>query len=152
MFRHVALALGREATGSCLSANQTDNRAEQRNTFDEGRCNQHVHLNLRGGFRLTGAHATAQCSQCHVNNNYSLTSAACWNCHQTDYNNTNNPPHKQASFPQDCSGCHSMVDWTGATFNHATTGFTLVGLHATQQCTACHANNNYTLNSTACWG
>src|ERR1035441_8243448 len=33
-----------------------------------------------------------------------------------------------------------------ATFNHATTGFTLVGLHATQQCAACHVNNNYTLN------
>jgi hypothetical protein len=104
------------------------------------------------GFALTGAHSNVQCAQCHTNNNFNLTSTACWGCHQTDYNNTNNPPHKQASFPQDCSGCHSMVDWTGASFNHATTGFALAGLHATQQCTACHVNNNYTLNSTACWG
>src|ERR1035441_10867998 len=35
------------------------------------------------------------------------------------------------------------TDWNGATFNHATTGFTLVGVHATQQCIGCHVNNNY---------
>jgi hypothetical protein len=104
------------------------------------------------GFALTGFHTSMQCAQCHVNNNYSLTSGACWNCHQTTYNGTTNPPHKSANFPQDCSGCHTTTDWTGATFNHATTGFTLVGLHATQQCVACHVSNNYTLNSTACWG
>jgi hypothetical protein len=86
-----------------------------------------------------------------VNNNYSLTSGACWGCHQTDYNGTNNPPHKSANFPQDCSGCHTTTDWTGATFNHATTGFALVGLHASQLCAACHVNNNYSLTSFACW-
>jgi len=103
------------------------------------------------GFTLTGAHTTVQCAQCHVNNNYSLTSGACWNCHQTDYNNTNNPPHKAGNFPQDCSGCHTTVNWDGATFNHATTGFALVGLHSSAQCVACHVNNNYTLTSAACW-
>jgi hypothetical protein len=103
------------------------------------------------GFTLTGAHISLQCAQCHVNNNYSLTSAACWNCHQTDYNGTTNPNHKAANFPQDCSGCHTTTDWTGATFNHSSTGFTLVGAHATQQCAACHVNNNYNITSTACW-
>jgi hypothetical protein len=103
------------------------------------------------GFTLTGAHTSLLCAQCHVNNNYSLTSGACWNCHQTDYNGTTNPPHKAGNFPQDCSGCHTTTDWTGATFNHATTGFTLVGLHASQQCAACHVNNNYSLTSAACW-
>jgi hypothetical protein len=102
------------------------------------------------GFALTGTHTTVQCAQCHVNNNYSLSSGACWNCHQVDYNGTTNPPHKATNFPQDCSGCHTTVNWLGATFNHSTTGFTLVGVHATQQCAACHVNNNYTLNSTAC--
>ena len=103
------------------------------------------------GFTLTGAHTSLQCAQCHVNNNYSLTSGACINCHLTDYNNTNNPPHKSANFPQDCLGCHTTTNWNGATFNHASTGFTLVGTHATQQCAACHVNNNYSLTSTACW-
>ena len=102
------------------------------------------------GFALTGAHTTVQCAQCHSNNNYGLTSAACVNCHLTDFNNTNNPPHKAAGFPLDCSGCHTTNNWNGATFNHATTGFTLVGVHSTQQCAACHVNNNFSLTSAAC--
>jgi hypothetical protein len=104
------------------------------------------------GFTLTGAHTSLQCSQCHNSQfgNYAIASAACWNCHQTDYNGTTNPPHKATNFPQDCSGCHTTANWLGATFNHSTTGFTLVGVHATQQCAACHVNNNYTLNNTAC--
>ena len=77
-----------------------------------------------------------QCAQCHVNNNYSLTSAACCNCHLTDYNGTNNPPHKSAGFPQDCTLCHSTTNWTSATFNHATTGFALTGAHTATQCAA----------------
>jgi hypothetical protein len=105
------------------------------------------------GFALTGAHTSLQCAQCHVNSNYSLTSGACWNCHQTDYNGTTNPPHLASGFPQDCSGCHTTTDWTGATFNHAATGFALTGFHATMQCAQCHVNNNFSLNSsnTACW-
>jgi len=104
------------------------------------------------GFTLTGFHVTLQCAQCHVNNNYSLTSAACWNCHQTEYNGTTIPPHKSSGFAQDCSGCHTTINWTGATFNHATTGFTLTGFHATSvQCAQCHVNNNFSLTSAACW-
>jgi len=102
------------------------------------------------GFALTGFHATMQCAQCHVNNNYSLNSPACINCHQTDYNGTNNPPHAAAGFPTTCDTCHTTTDWTGATFNHATTGFALTGFHTTLQCTQCHVNNNYSLNSAAC--
>ena len=86
--------------------------------------------------RLPGAHTSLQCAQCHVNNNYSLTSAACWNCHQTDYNGTTNPPHLASGFPQDCSGCHTTTDWSGATFNHATTGFTLTGAHTSPRSAA----------------
>ena len=103
------------------------------------------------GFALTGAHTNLQCAQCHVNSNYSLTSGACWNCHQADYNGTTNPPHAASGFPQDCSGCHTTTDWSGATFNHATTGFTLTGAHTSLQCNQCHVNNNFTLNSAACW-
>jgi len=104
------------------------------------------------GFPLTGAHTTLQCTQCHVNGNYNLTSAntACISCHQTDFNNTNNPPHAAAGFPTTCQTCHTTANWTGATFNHATTGFALTGAHTTLQCSQCHVNNNYSLNSGAC--
>ena len=72
------------------------------------------------GFALTGAHVNLQCAQCHTNNNFNLTSAACINCHLTDYNGTNNPPHKSAGFPQDCTLCHTTTNWLGATFNWST--------------------------------
>jgi len=104
------------------------------------------------GFPLTGAHVNTTCSACHVNNNFTLNSAACYGCHQKDYQGTNNPPHASANFPQDCSQCHTTTDWSGATFNHNSTGFALTGMHATIACNACHVNNNFTLNSTACYG
>ena len=72
-------------------------------------------------FPLTGAHATLPCTQCHGGNNFAVAPRACYGCHMADYNTTNNPNHAQAAFPTDCSLCHSTIDWTGATFNHATT-------------------------------
>jgi hypothetical protein len=39
------------------------------------------------------------------------------------------------------------VQWKGATFNHATTGFALTGAHTTVQCAQCHVNGNYTLSA-----
>jgi hypothetical protein len=90
-----------------------------------------------------------------VNNNYGLTSAACWNCHQTDYNGTNNPSHAAAGFPQDCSMCHSTTNWSGATFSHPTSPLQLTGYHATMltnnQCSQCHVGNNYTTTPSDCW-
>ena len=108
---------------------------------------------------LTGYHATMltnnQCSYCH-GNNYTTTASDCWSCHQYDYNTlATNPPHAAQGFPHDCSGCHTFVDWSGATFNHASTGFALTGAHTTQACTACHnatyGNYNLTAAQTACW-
>lgn len=102
------------------------------------------------GFPLTGAHVSVPCASCHINNNYNLTSAACINCHQTDYQGTTNPSHAAAAFPTDCTVCHSTASWAGATFNHASTGWALTGAHVTVSCTLCHVNNNYSLTSTAC--
>jgi hypothetical protein len=106
------------------------------------------------GFALTGLHTVPPraCTDCHVNNNYSLSSAACVTCHQSDYNTTNNPPHGQAGFPTTCQMCHDTVNWMNATFNHASTGWALTGFHTTVPCGQCHVNNNYGLTSanTAC--
>ncbi len=102
------------------------------------------------GFPLTGMHATMQCVQCHVNNNYNLTSMACSSCHMADYNGTTNPNHKTLGFPTDCSTCHTTSGWTPATFNHAATGFPLTGAHATLTCVSCHISGNFNLTSAAC--
>ncbi len=103
------------------------------------------------GFTLTGAHTTLACSQCHVNNNFTLTSAACINCHTSDWSSTNNPPHAAAGFPQDCSQCHTTTNWAGATFNHSSTGFALTGAHTALACNLCHVSNNFSLTSGACY-
>jgi len=102
------------------------------------------------GFALTGAHTSLQCTQCHINGNYNLTSNLCSSCHMKDYNGTTNPNHVQSAFPTTCDSCHSTVSWAGATFNHNSTGFPLTGAHTTLQCSQCHINGNYKLNSTLC--
>jgi hypothetical protein len=108
------------------------------------------------GFALTNAHTTLACTACHnaTFGNYNITSAACAQCHMSDYNGTNNPPHATAGFPTTCDSCHTTVaGWGGATFNHTSTGFTLDGYHATMACTGCHnaTFGNYNITSAACW-
>ncbi len=106
------------------------------------------------GFALTGLHTVPPrlCTDCHVNNNYTLTSTACVTCHLKDFQGTTNPNHVTANFPQTCDSCHSTSTWLNATFNHNSTGFVLTGSHTVppRQCTDCHVNNNYNLTSTAC--
>lgn len=102
------------------------------------------------GFPLTGAHATLQCSQCHINGNFNLTNTDCASCHMKDYNGTTNPNHKQAGIPTTCATCHNTTSWGNASFNHAKTGFPLTGAHATTPCAQCHINGNYNLTNAAC--
>ena len=107
------------------------------------------------GFPLTGSHTVPprQCTDCHVNNNYNLTSTACVTCHLKDYQGTTNPNHVTSNFPQGCDQCHNTTTWLNATFNHNSTGFPLTGAHTVppRQCTDCHVNNNYNLTSTLCY-
>jgi hypothetical protein len=107
------------------------------------------------GFPLNGMHTVPprQCSDCHVNNKYNLASGACVTCHLKDYQGTTNPSHVASNFPQTCEQCHSTSTWLNATFNHNSTGFPLTGAHTIppRQCTDCHINNNYALNSTLCY-
>ena len=61
------------------------------------------------GFVLTGAHTVPprQCTDCHVNNNYNLTSTTCVSCHLKDFQGTTNPNHVSSNFPQTCQQCHN---------------------------------------------
>ena len=106
------------------------------------------------GFPLTNAHADPPriCADCHVNNNYNLTSTACASCHLKDFQGTTNPNHVAGGFSQNCQQCHTTVAWQPATFDHSSVGFPLTNAHATppRVCADCHINNNYSLSSTAC--
>ncbi len=107
------------------------------------------------GFPLTGSHTVPprQCTDCHINNNYSITNTTCVSCHQNDYNNAKSPVnHVAANFPTTCQQCHDTVQWTDGTFNHAATGWALTGSHTVppRQCTDCHVNGNYNITVTTC--
>ena len=55
-------------------------------------------------FPLTGAHTVPprQCTDCHANNNYNLTTTACVSCHLKDFQGTTNPNHVAGGFSQTC--------------------------------------------------
>lgn len=100
-------------------------------------------------FPLTGGHNIA-CALCHINNNYNLSSTNCYDCHQATYVATTNPNHIGAGFPTDCKLCHSINNWTPATFNH--TWFPIYsGKHKQgvwNTCADCHINaSNYAVFS-----
>jgi hypothetical protein len=106
------------------------------------------------GWALTGSHTVPPraCADCHVNSNYKLNQTTCVTCHQQDYNKAANPNHIQAGFPLTCETCHDTVNWNDGKFDHAQTGWALIGSHTVppRQCGDCHVNNNYKLNNTAC--
>ena len=87
-------------------------------------------------FALTGAHAAANCNDCHFSGTFGGLPSACIDCHQLDYNSTNNPPHQAAGFPVSCQTCHSTSTWNGATFNHSFPITT--GAHKVLNCMDCH--------------
>jgi hypothetical protein len=105
------------------------------------------------GFALTGTHATTPCAQCHVNNNYSLTTSDCMSCHASSWNSTQTlggsvPNHITAGFPSTasaCATCHTITKWSDGKFDHSTTGFLLTNGHANVPCSSCHLNGNYNL-------
>lgn len=61
------------------------------------------------GFRLTGAHRYAQCSDCHKNQIYEGLPNDCFFCHSDSYiRGIGSHNLAQAS---DCSDCHSQISW-----------------------------------------
>ncbi|MEP7367040.1 MAG: hypothetical protein ABI972_27590, partial [Acidobacteriota bacterium] len=94
----------------------------------------------------------AQCAACHIGGKFQGTPATCVGCHLTNYQQTKNPNHVTAGFPQDCAMCHGTAQWLGATFNHSATKFPLTGKHTTVQCALCHVGGKYTGTTTACAG
>ncbi|MBK7230141.1 MAG: hypothetical protein IPH97_15015 [Ignavibacteriales bacterium] len=86
------------------------------------------------------------CKSCH-NGNYTTTPDQCVGCHQSDFNSAINPNHTAAGIPTTCEQCHTSTNWTPSTFDHATTGFTLLGSHQSIQCSSCHEGTTSGLNN-----
>jgi hypothetical protein len=122
---------------------------------------------LANSHQLAPAGKVAACTDCHINNNYTLSIAPtdCGNsqCHLTTWQQTNNPVHPNAGAPfaaANCSTCHSTITWNAAIFDHSATGWPLTGSHQLAPagkvvaCTDCHVGNNYTFTAanTDCYG
>ena len=69
-------------------------------------------------FPLTGAHASADCSACHVGDVYTGLPTDCAGCHSDEYQQTTGPNHAAAGFPMQCELCHQTGQWEGAIFSH----------------------------------
>ena len=97
-------------------------------------------------FPLTGNHLTASCADCHQNG-YAGTTSVCSDCHLTSYNTSVNPNHSAAGLSTECSACHNANGWAPSTFDHSSTGFTLLGAHQPLQCSGCHNGTTTGLTS-----
>lgn len=83
-------------------------------------------------FALTGAHKSADCSECHVGGLFGGTPSDCYSCHMAEYNGVSDPNHVTGNFPLTCESCHGTSTWSGAVFKH--TGITA-------NCQDCHLDD-----------
>jgi hypothetical protein len=94
-------------------------------------------------FRLTGAHANLTCQSCHEDGRMQGTPRECVACHRSD------DAHAGA-FGTSCASCHTTSTWSGASFDHAKTGFSLTGKHKDALCESCHTNGQFAGTPTSC--
>ncbi|RPI71863.1 MAG: hypothetical protein EHM47_09330, partial [Ignavibacteriales bacterium] len=101
-------------------------------------------------FPLIGGHNIDNCFSCHQQGgNFSGLSTECYACHQTDYEQVQDPNHVAGNFPLDCTQCHTINGWEPANFDHNLTQFPLTGAHSAVECSSCHAET-FAGTSTVC--
>ena len=104
-----------------------------------------------GRLLLTGAHEAVPCRLCHINGNFKLMFTGCFQCHQEQFQKTQNPDHGRMEFSHDCTKCHSTAAWNPITFDHAVSRFSITGAHRTTSCQSCHLNGDYRLHYVDCY-
>ena len=93
-------------------------------------------------YALAGAHALAECIDCHQDNVYAGTRKTCIACHWQD-------DAHAGKLGTDCGACHSP-GWRQDAFDHSASDFPLTGAHAAAACLECHADGIYEDTPTAC--
>lgn len=83
-------------------------------------------------FPLENAHAGLQCNDCHSRQDFKdMFEDGCVDCHRSE-------DEHQGRNGQQCDDCHRPLLWSDTTFDHDSTGFSLVDAHTELNCTACH--------------
>jgi hypothetical protein len=101
-------------------------------------------------FPLQGAHASADCSECHPSESlvrFDPLSIDCYGCHAQVYDINNNSDHTKAGPSPDCSECHFVWSYSWKEFSNHDAKFPIYsGEHngVWNDCSDCHTNpSNY---------
>ncbi len=87
-------------------------------------------------FPLIGMHATTQCEECHLTNEYAKTESVCNVCHADD------DVHK-TKLGTDCHTCHNPNSWSTWLFDHnKASRFKIDGAHKKLGCYNCHRSKS----------
>ncbi|OGU77875.1 MAG: hypothetical protein A2V93_11145, partial [Ignavibacteria bacterium RBG_16_34_14] len=100
-------------------------------------------------FPLTGAHTSVDCRNCHAQS-FTGTPTACVECHQDNFNATQNPNHIAIGISTECQTCHNTTAWIPSSFTHSSTGFELIGQHSTVECSSCHSGTTISQECVSC--
>lgn len=86
-------------------------------------------------FPLRAAHASLNCSSCHISQSNFALVGECKSCHAID------DVHKGA-YGLTCVDCHNQSQWSDSLFHHERdTGYALHGKHEGLSCSACHSRS-----------
>lgn len=96
------------------------------------------------GFPLEGAHMATPCFACHLQEEewqFVGIGETCIDCHEDIHDGLLDKKY----YPENnCNTCHISETWTVITFDHQTTGHTLMGRHEQTQCGSCHKSEDET--------
>ncbi len=110
-------------------------------------------IHQQNGFTALGAHAMADCRECHRPENllqFDPIGHECINCHREEYYTATKPNHQQAGYSFECAECHRFdaLEWTSMGFDHDF--FPLRDGHDILVCAGCHRSEDYTMTSNVC--
>jgi len=89
-------------------------------------------------FPLTSAHLATPCFVCHKKTGkwqFSNLGIKCIDCHDNIHKSYLDKKYYPES---NCKNCHTSTRWVDINFDHAKTGFDLLGKHKEQSCRTCH--------------
>ena len=98
-------------------------------------------------FPLKGSHLAIPCIACHAQSltdksgayaKFAFQDMSCKGCHKDVHRGQLDKYMQTAG----CEFCHNVESWRKITFDHATTGFPLIGKHDQNECMSCHAREN----------
>jgi hypothetical protein len=142
----------------CHWTRQQDDLYQTRLGIECGKCHTPLgwvpanwNHTIETGFTLSGNHKARACDECHPNLNFTGVDPACYSCHASNYNSTQDPNHRASGFPLDCSICHDTTSFSHGRFDHATSGFALTGAHLLAQCSDCHPDGRFQGTSPECY-